>query len=176
MAGIELQYQLKKSGQAPIHNVWPWPMWPLFFSQQLIRMRNRTPHSNGNGISTPSSPATDHDQLIARLLGDSKKAEALKWLEGVKVGKRTIGSCRTSTTSARLVRTLYSLGAVKIIAAQIQPARNMEGQHAGKLVVKLPTEAQRRKAIFDWCQKQGDSLGFSPELDHGESHLFLLLD
>jgi hypothetical protein len=32
------------------------------------------------------------------------------------------------------------------------------------------------KAIFDWCNQQGDALGCTPDPDGGETHLFLLLD
>ena len=137
-------------------------------------MHDRTPHSNGNGVSTP--PGADHDRFIARLLSDSRKAEALQWLKAARNGHRTIGGCKTTANSTKFVENLYALGAVEIIAAQIQPRQNGGGEHTGKIVVKLPKEADRRKALFNWCAEQGDSLGFSPDLDQGESHLFLLLD
>lgn len=101
----------------------------------------------------------------------------MKWLQAGKGREqRTIGTCRRTATSTKLVRKLYSLGASEVVAAEIEAARNEGGQHTGKLVIKLPKETERRKAIFQWCQQQGDSLGFSPDLDEGESHLFLLLD
>ncbi|MCI0539175.1 MAG: hypothetical protein L0Z50_28540 [Verrucomicrobiales bacterium] len=139
-------------------------------------MKHRTPESNGNGVSGLATTTKEHDQLIERLLRDPRKSEAIKWLEGARDGQRTLGRHRTAGTSAKLVRNLYGLGASEVLAVQIQPGRNGDGQHTGKLVVKLPQEAERRKAIFGWCQEQGDSLGFSPDLDRGESHLFLLLD
>jgi hypothetical protein len=39
--------------------------------------------------------------------------------------------------------------------------------HTGKLVVKLPEDAQKQEGIFDWSNQQGDSLGFSPDLNPG---------
>jgi hypothetical protein len=44
------------------------------------------------------------------------------------------------------------------------------------LVVRLPQNPKQRSAIFGWCKRQGDSLGFTPDPDQGESHLFLMLD
>lgn len=145
-----------------------------------------------NGIVTPfanlsvkfltmsesnQSKVSEHDQLIQRLLSDSKKAEALKWLEGnSKDDERTIGACETNADSMKLVKTLYEAGASEILAVHIQKVLRRNAHQTGKLVVKLPQEPEPRKAIFDWCRQQGDSLGFSPDPDRGESHLFLLLD
>lgn len=120
---------------------------------------------------------SEHERLISRLLSDRKKAEALKWLKGGSLDdKRTIVGCKTNRDSIRFVNEIYGAGAVKIVAVQIQKKRGSDSHRTGKLVVELPQAAKLRKAIFAWCRKQGNSLGFSPDPDHGESHLFLLLD
>ena len=124
-----------------------------------------------------SHPSSDHDRLIARLLSDPKKAEATKWLRNASATEeRTIGRHRTTGTSVRLVKKLYDLGACEVVAAQIHLARKGAGQHTGKLVVELPKDHKPRRAIFEWCRKQGESLGYSPDVDQGQDYLFLLLD
>ena len=123
------------------------------------------------------SANTEHEQLIRRLLSDRKKAEALKWLKGGgSEDKRLVGGCKTNRESIRFVKEIYDAGAIKIFAVQIHKKRGSDNHRTGKLVVELPQDAKARKAIFAWCKKQGDSLGFSPDPDRGESHLFLLLD
>jgi hypothetical protein len=127
----------------------------------------------------------EHEQLISRLLSDRKKAEALKWLEGnSSEDNRIIGACKTNRDSIRFVKEIYDLGVVEIIAVQIRKKRGRKIHRTGKLVAKLPQDDKSRKMIFRWCKKQEGSvdfcpegsIGFSPELDRGESHLFLLLD
>jgi serine/threonine-protein kinase RIO1 len=120
---------------------------------------------------------SEHERLISRLLSDRKKAEVLKWLKGgSSEDKRIVGGCKTNRESIRFVKEIYDAGAIKIFAVQIHKKRGSDSHRTGKLVAELPQDAKARKAIFAWCKKQGDSLGFSPEPDRDESHLFLLLD
>jgi hypothetical protein len=124
---------------------------------------------------TPSSKHK-HEQLIRRLLASRKKAEALVWLTGhCKTDEMIIG-CKTNRASIRLVKEIYDIGAVEVLAVHIRKKLRQNSHRTGKLVVKLPSDAKSRKRIFDWCRRQGDAIGFSPDPDHGESHLFLLLD
>jgi hypothetical protein len=120
---------------------------------------------------------TEHEQLIDRLLADPTKQEALEWLGGGVTGEsRTVGGCETNHDSIEFIREIYNLGASEIIAVNVHRHRKSAGERTGKLVVTLPQDQKQRIAIFDWCKRQGDSLGFTPDLDQGESHLFLLLD
>ena len=135
--------------------------------------------ARGKRVKSPMTlhPSSAHDRLIARLLSGPKKAEAMKWLRNANAAEeRTIGRRRTTGTSARLVKKLYDFGACQVLAAQIHRAGNGAGQHTGKLVVELPKDLKRRRAIFEWCRKQGESLGHSPDVDQGQDYLFLLLD
>ncbi len=101
----------------------------------------------------------------------------MEWLKsGTMSEKRIVGACKTTRESLELIQTIFDLGATEIFAVQIHPIPRGSGQRTGKLVVKLAQEAKSRTAIFDWCRRQGDSLGFTPDPDQGESHLFLLLD
>ncbi len=135
--------------------------------------RNVVRHSEATEIS----PKEEHDQLIARLLRDSAKMEAGEWIEGGgDEQSRSVGSCKTKQDSLSLIQEIYRAGAVKVLAVKIQRRPKGLCEHAGKLVVELPQDSNRREAIFEWCKKQGESLGYSPEIDQGESHLFLLLD
>lgn len=118
-----------------------------------------------------------HDRLIARLLADSEKQEALGWLKNDSPDdERTVGGCKTNPASVQFIQEIYNLGALQIFAINIRPNRNGKGQYTGKLIVQLPIETEPREALFNWCKRQGDSLGFSPDPDRGESHLYLLLD
>jgi len=130
-----------------------------------------------NAASVATTGGTEHEQLIRRLLADTTKKEALEWLKsGVTNESRIIGACETKQDSIEFVRGIYHLGALEIVAVNIQPRKNGRGERTGKLVVTLPQNSKQRNAIFEWCKGQGDSLGFTPDPDHGESHLFLLLD
>jgi len=126
----------------------------------------------------PSATARrEHEELIQRLLSDTAKRETTEWLKsGTTIEKRIVGACKTTRESLDLVQTIYGLGAEKIFAVDIHQIPNGSGQRTGKLVVKLPKDAKSRKTLFDWCRRQGDSLGFTPDPDRGESYLFLLLD
>jgi hypothetical protein len=126
---------------------------------------------------SPEDRSRKHDALIARMLSDPEKQEALSWLKaGDPDDQRTIGGCNTNQESIQLAQELYDLGASQVLAINIHSKLNEAGQYTGKLVVELPAEAAQRKRLFDWCKRQGDSLGFTPNPDRGESHLFLLLD
>ena len=128
-------------------------------------------HGNSEGHES------EHEQLIQRLLSDPAKMETVDWLKSERPDeRRTVGACETNLESLEFVQKIYDLGASEILAVNIHPHPNGAGEHAGKLVVILPQNPGQRTAIFEWCRLQGDSLGFTPESDQGESHLFLLLD
>ncbi len=119
----------------------------------------------------------EHEQLIVRLLADPTKREAMEWLKDDEGGvSRTIGACPTNQDSMKFVREIYDLGAHEVFAVNIHSGPKGAGERTGKLVVSLPKNPKQRSAIFDWCKAQGDALGFTPDPDQGESHLFLLLD
>jgi hypothetical protein len=119
----------------------------------------------------------EHDAFIARLLGARQKQEALAWLKGNAPNEeRLIGECQTNRESIALVKGLYKLGAVEVTAVHFRALRKPKrGKRTGKLVVTLPEDSTKRKALLEWCKAQGENLGYTPEADHGESHLFLLL-
>src|SRR5580704_745237 len=97
----------------------------------------------------------EHEQLILRLLADPTKREALQWLkDDERGGNRTIGACATTQDSMEFVRKIYGLGAEEVLAVNVQSRSKGTGERTGKLVVALPQNPKRRRAIFDWCKGQ----------------------
>ena len=119
--------------------------------------------------------SNDHSHLIAKLLRSRHKAEALRWLLGSQPSqRRALGAFRGAKPSVNLVRGLYTTGAVKVFAVEIK-SEPTGRQRTEKLVMELPSDMQLRESIFRWCKRQGAKVGYSPEIDGGEKHLYLLL-
>jgi hypothetical protein len=118
---------------------------------------------------------SDHFRFVASLLRSRRKAEALNWLSGSSPSqRRSLGKFRGAKPSVKLVEKLNSLGARKVIAVDIK-TQPTGSQRTEKLILELPTETPARTAIFRWCKRQGGKVGYSPEQDGGETHLYLLL-
>jgi len=117
----------------------------------------------------------DHVHFVQKLLQSRRKAEALRWLLGSQPPRRRVlGGFTGAKSSAKLVEELYAAGAVKVIAVEIKSKPT--GSHwTEKLVLELPSDAKLRESIFRWCKRQGAKVGYSPEHDGGEKHLYLLL-
>jgi antitoxin component YwqK of YwqJK toxin-antitoxin module len=110
------------------------------------------------------------ERLIRRLLS-TRKAEAREWLHASTSASRKLLDELSTKNSAALVEDLYTAGAAKVLAADID--EDMKGnQTADKLVVALPTNARQREAIRELCAYK--KLVFSPEHETGQSHLAIL--
>ena len=132
----------------------------------------KTESDTSNGSPTKNN---DHTNLVAKLLRSRHKAEALRWLLASQPSKRRVlGGFRGAKPSVNLVRGLYTTGAVKVFAVEIK-SEPTGGQRTEKLVMELPSDAKLRASIFRWCKRQGAKVGYSPEIDGGEKHLYLLL-
>lgn len=117
----------------------------------------------------------EQDIFIHKLLDNPHKAEALAWLkDGGDDSFRNLGELETTEESIALVQHLYDLGAVEVLAVEIDIYP--EGQNTGKLVITLPDASEARKKIFAWGGEQVASLGFAPEQDVGQKQLFVGLD
>lgn len=105
---------------------------------------------------------------------NSKKAEALSWLERSS-GKNTLGELPSTDESIVLVRQAYEAGAERVLAIEID---EYEGGHAntGKLILTLPSDTAARKRVFRWCAKQAEAQGYEGEVDQGQSYIFVSLD
>jgi len=110
------------------------------------------------------------ERLVSRILS-TRKAEAREWLHtSTSAGKKMLDELSTRQ-SAALVEELYTAGAAKVLAADID--EDMKGnQTADKLVVALPANARQREAIRELCAHK--KLAFTPETETGQSHLAIL--
>jgi hypothetical protein len=117
-----------------------------------------------------------HNDFIQGLLRKKNTAEAFSWLdEATDESSRTLGELDSNEKSIDLVAEAYRAGAVKVMAVDIDTYPDGH-QNTGKLIVELPEDKSRRKAVFDWCGKQAQATGYDSEEDGGQSHLFVMLD
>jgi hypothetical protein len=118
--------------------------------------------------------STDDDKFIRKLLKSRSQSEALSWLKNAGQETRTLGELSSNEESTALVQNLYDLGAVKVLAVEIDHYSG--GQNTGQLIVELPTSPRKRPQLFQTISYYGERLGFEPYKDTGQSHLFLWLD
>ncbi len=112
---------------------------------------------------------------IEELLNSPQSKEALAWLEGGNPESRSLGELPSTTASIQLVREIYALGATRVTATNIKTYDTGE-ENTGKLIVSLPREASARARVFAWCAEQAEQLGFEPDRDVGQEHVFVMLD
>jgi MORN repeat variant len=112
---------------------------------------------------------------IEELLASPESKEALAWLKVGAPASRTLGELPTHKESVGLVTELYSLGAAKVTAVEIHRYETGE-ENTGKLVITLPADISGRDRIFAWCARKAEELGFDPETETGQQHLFVMLD
>jgi hypothetical protein len=123
-------------------------------------------------------PLHIHRVFVGSLLEKRNQREARKWL-AKKTGDQTarsLGRFKRENDAAKFVEALYRAGAVEVIAAD-HYRNKARDQFADCLLVQLPKNAARRKAVRQVCgQVRTRRLGaVQPDKDIGESHLFLSL-
>ncbi|MDQ3816442.1 MAG: hypothetical protein M3362_01975 [Acidobacteriota bacterium] len=117
-----------------------------------------------------------HNQFIRKLLDKPNKAEALSWLEeSTDESFRTVGELDSNERSYDLIDEVYKAGAVEVWAVEIDTYPDGH-QNTGKLVVLLPSEPKARRRVFGWCGSRAKALGFDPDEDVGQDHLFVMLN
>lgn len=120
--------------------------------------------------------AGGREEFIRGLLGRSDRAEAFSWLdESTEESYRTLGELATNEQSIDLVCAAYRAGASEVIAVEIDTYPD-GGQNTGRLLVKLPDDAEKRRRVFAWCEPWADRLGFTAGEDVGQEYLFVMLD
>ncbi len=116
-----------------------------------------------------------HRVFTKWLLGKSS-GDAAEWLHrnGEIKAARSLGRFKREGDAVKFVRALYKAGAAKVVVSDVYTNKSGD-QFADYLLVQLPKDAKRRKAIRSICaQLQKRKLGaFEPDKDIGESHLFL---
>ena len=113
------------------------------------------------------------DEFCEGLLNPDDSQEVISWLKDRSKGTRTLGELQTTKASLQLARKLYSLGAKKVFAVEIDESG---GGNSGKLVIALPKQVKNRKRLFRWCAEQARSQGFGPDPDLGQKYALMMLD
>jgi hypothetical protein len=126
------------------------------------------------GAAESHEPASA-DELASRILSKSDVHEALSWLKDPRAKERTLGEASTTGDSVALVESLYSAGAVRVWAFDVQDDSNGV-QNAGRLLVELPDVPEARDRVLEKCSGIGGEQGFDPERDCGQRYVLLMLD
>jgi hypothetical protein len=113
--------------------------------------------------------------FVASLLERAKPVEALEWFQKNRgdTTARSLGSFKREQNAKQLVEALYDAGAANVILPGVY--HNKAGdQFADCLLVRLPRNDSRRKAIRKICSKlKRRGLGaMQPDADIGESYLY----
>jgi hypothetical protein len=122
------------------------------------------------------------DKLVRRLLEHRTAVEALWWLRQTDGVIRTLGAFGSPEASLAFVNTLYEAGALQVVATKINPdppdtpGSASPSENTSHIVIKLPDDTTRRRAVF---RLQGDvarRLGFEQTRDSGQAYLYCALD
>jgi hypothetical protein len=115
------------------------------------------------------------DGFCQKFLDDPSTQEVLAWLRaGSSEDFRSLGELATTEESIALAMEAYQAGAAKVFAVEID--EYPEGQNTGKLVIKLPADADARRRALGWAGAIAQEQGFEAEKDNGQSYLFVMLD
>lgn len=117
----------------------------------------------------------DTEQMIKELLQSDEKVEALSWLKGSnKKSHRNLAEW-TTEESVQLVQEIYDCGATKVWAVRFD--RNPPYESINTLILELPADKKKRRAVFDWSNTKMEEQGFdTPTEDYGQRHVFLWFD
>jgi hypothetical protein len=122
------------------------------------------------------SEMEDEEQFIQQLLAGPNSAEAYSWLDECSdESLRTVGELESNEQSLDLIQEIYTAGAVKVIAVEIDKYPD-GAENTGKLVILLPAETEARKRVLEWCSKISEEQGFAAHEDVGQKHVFVMLD
>jgi len=146
--------------------------------RQAAARDERLPKLRGRIAKLPvKDPAWERKNFrlyVSWLLAKRNGSEVRAWLKAEDKTKRGLGLFKRKSLAVEFVEELYLSGAIKVIAPDIY--RNKRGdQFADRLVVQLPKEPGKRKAIRKACAqlRKGDLCAVLPEKDWGESHLYI---
>lgn len=100
-------------------------------------------------------------------------SEAIRWLSKKTQGEKELGEM-TKREALRLVRKLYSSGAMKIWVSGIE--RDDDGSEYSKnLIVKLPKDAQKRGKIYKICIDPARPADNGPAIYTGQNYMSVSL-
>jgi hypothetical protein len=116
-----------------------------------------------------------NNQFIIRILESGDACEALTWLTEKFVPERTLGEAKSREAGIALVKSLYKIGAIKVLVFNIDIIPTGE-QNSGRLIVELPKGSTERANLLAKCAEIGAEQGFDPEPDYGQRYTILMLD
>lgn len=124
------------------------------------------------------------DLLYEEKMERLNAAEALSWLQETgELDLRTISGSNGSDdewpaeVAIQIVQELYSLGAVKITAIEIEGRDQPDAmQYTSTLIIELPQESAKRVSLFAWSAGFARATGWDPPTDEGQKYLLLWRD
>ncbi len=131
-------------------------------------------------LKNHSDPKSD-DARIAQLLANPGSKEARSWLEEAPKGSRLVGGGEKEfdqDAALKLVRELYSRGAIKVTAIDIvtdHDAQGHEVQYTDSLIIELPRDPALRRALFD-VDKREVQEEFGPATEAGQRFFMMWWD
>ena len=123
----------------------------------------------------PGQSGQPLDELPLKLLQGPRVREALAWLQESRQPSRSLGEATGQDESIRLVKELYSLGAVSVHAVEIDGGAGDE-QNTGRIVIELPQDRQQRENLLEFCGELARDAGFDSEFDLEQRYVLLTLD
>ena len=108
------------------------------------------------------------------LAADQHPQDALSWLRAGG-DSHTLGELASTSSSIRLVNTIYRAGATKVWAVEIDTYPNGI-ENTGKLVIELPSQPLLRSQVLAWASRKSKARGFDEINDEGQHYVFLMLD
>jgi hypothetical protein len=146
-----------------------------FLAEDLKRERRQEREEAKRIRNQDNSEALQKSEAFCeQVLKRGRTEEAISWLKDKSKGVITLGELQTNKESLKLAQKIYRLGAEKVLAVEI--GSDEHGENSGKLIIVLPDDPERRKRLFRWSNTTARSLGFDPDVDIGQKHLFAMLD
>lgn len=110
------------------------------------------------------------DTFCLATMKRGKREDAVSWIES---SRNSLGEL-SHAASRRLVAKLLRLGCKQIHACEIDDYD--EGCNTGHVVVELPSEAERRKAILRELDRLASDQGYAGDFDDGQHYAYIKLD
>lgn len=112
---------------------------------------------------------------------ENNKLEARQWLKN-NPNKSAVATNRfgTSENALEFIEMLYQAGAIEITIDGIREEESRiaseGGPYAELLVIKLPSDFEKRTMLFEIAAKESEEEGFEPEIDSGQDSIKLWWD
>lgn len=119
-------------------------------------------HMGNKGDQTANMKGDD--AAANDLLQNHQPMEAAEFIKSHD--SRMLGTQWTKGKALGKIKEWYDLGAVKVWVAS-------DGLIAREVVIELPKEGEKRKALFDWITIWRDPTGEHPVKDEGQSYLMI---